>query len=1361
MKHLMLLFAALFAFVAPAGEIQDRFLYVACGLSGDRQIDETIALVRRAARQGFNGVVLQGDIQYAWLASAHDLRNLARLKAACDEVGMDLIPAIWSIGYGAMLWANPNLAAGLPVFDVPYEVSSDGSQAVFCPSSDTLVSNGDFEEVVPAKDGKGFKVPGWFVETPGEICFVDREVRASGKQSLRFELSVSGKRKDPQARACQVVKVRPNSRYRVTARLKTEGLDATYGFQIVIYTKPGKGETAGMTRQLTCNRPRIETTNDWTDMTAEISTLDYDELYVYLGSWQAREGRFWLDDVKVTELGIDKLLRRPGCPLTVRNATTGATYKEGRDFAPVPPLRNGAEKQPSMNGSVVFAIPPGSRMKPGTKLLISGYAPHRMKSDSQVSVCMSEPELYELFGKSAAAIEAAIHPRKWFLPLDEIRAGGTCAACRARNTDMAHIFGDCVTKMRKAIKRVSPKATIYMWGDQLDPKMNARDGVYMCRGTFAGSVDLVPKDIVVMHWGGALAETLEFFHAKGFRTARSRAIDGKWINGVPASVTDDYRIAKEAAGCRGFMYTTWRRDYSLEKLEAFGRLVAGEAAAPSSDGSITVSAGTCAVVVGAAAPSPVQFAAEELAGFLTRRFGGKKVPVRPAPVAGEFAFVLGTNAWSRSAGLFPERLPRDAFAVKLDLPAKRLYIAGCDDPSVNFRAKLRIGVLNFERATLFGVYDFLERFADCRFYFPGELGEIVPRADVLTLRDGLDYTSAPHYTVRRTYDGPSQYFEPADGRNPLALNRIRTRMETLTIPCCHGLNAFCFLRRFAKTHPEYFALYQGVRQTDPRIKHPGQICWSSGITEEIYRDARAYLLGESAESRGVPTMNGKGFSWNYNCSGGMYVDVMPQDSMVACQCEGCSQSRAHAADPVHNATELVWGHVVDWANRLKREGIKGNLTMMSYPPYAAVPAFDIPDNVQVMVAVTGPFSIANPAKRAKDTARVKAWADKLGHKVWLWTYPNKVASLELPGVPQFSMHAWAEYYLSMKPLVFGAFAESESDRWFYNHLNHYVFGRVMWDEHANVDQILAEYAERMFGKGTAAERMGEFIKILEDKWTYEIVGRSYDTPLGPVTEPPSDADLWGRVYSEEVLARLDRLLTEASAAAADPLASRRVALYRSEIYDRLKAASSRYLDHKRAVGRLEVLKGGRAVRLRPWIQPRDAKDLAGLAGLDLAADASVTLTGDALKFHLDCAEPRVADVLAIARKPDDRLLWQDNGIELFFNPSGDRAVFYQLIVNSEGSYADIRREVKGQTASCDNSWDAHADIKIEKKADRIVYDVSIPLSAIPEKIVSPMPVNMCRSRALKAGGRYQQYFMSSPLAAEYGDLPSFSSVDFR
>ena len=91
-----------------------------------------------------------------------------------------------------------------------------------------------------------------------ETPVVDKEAKASGRQSLRFELSASGKRECPQARAFRTIKVKPNHRYRVTARLRTEGLDTTYGFQIVVYTRPGKGEATGMTRQLTSNRPRIQ-----------------------------------------------------------------------------------------------------------------------------------------------------------------------------------------------------------------------------------------------------------------------------------------------------------------------------------------------------------------------------------------------------------------------------------------------------------------------------------------------------------------------------------------------------------------------------------------------------------------------------------------------------------------------------------------------------------------------------------------------------------------------------------------------------------------------------------------------------------------------------------------------------------------------------------------------------------------------------------------------------------------------------------------------------------------------------------------------------------------------------------------------
>ncbi|MBQ2631558.1 MAG: hypothetical protein IJG13_17915, partial [Kiritimatiellae bacterium] len=163
-RNILAPFALVAACAAMAGEIEDRFVYIGCNIGDKAHVDRAIDVVRRASKQGFNGLVVQGDIQYAWLAPERDLANLARLKSACDKAGMDLIPAIWSIGYGTMLWANPNLAAGLPVFDVPYEVSPDGSKAVFCPSPNAIVSNGDFEDVVPVKGGKGFKVQGWFVD---------------------------------------------------------------------------------------------------------------------------------------------------------------------------------------------------------------------------------------------------------------------------------------------------------------------------------------------------------------------------------------------------------------------------------------------------------------------------------------------------------------------------------------------------------------------------------------------------------------------------------------------------------------------------------------------------------------------------------------------------------------------------------------------------------------------------------------------------------------------------------------------------------------------------------------------------------------------------------------------------------------------------------------------------------------------------------------------------------------------------------------------------------------------------------------------------------------------------------------------
>jgi hypothetical protein len=230
---------------------------------------------------------------------------------------------------------------------------------------------------------------------------------------------------------------------------------------------------------------------------------------------------------------------------------------------------------------------------------------------------------------------------------------------------------------------------------------------------------------------------------------------------------------------------------------------------------------------------------------------------------------------------------------------------------------------------------------------------------------------------------------------------------------------------------------------------------------------------------------------------------------------------------------------------------------MSYIPYARIPTNDIPSNVDVFVARRGPWAEGTPiGGREKD--EVAAWHTKLGRKVALWNYPDKVDcwNLEMKDIPQLAPRAWAGYYRAVAPHVTGAFAESESDRWIYNYLNYYVFSRLCWNPDADVEAILAEHHRLMFGE--AADDMAEFFDTLERCWM-KVVAKPYDTPLGPgVCEAPSEEELWTKIYSPEVLSRLKALVSSAEAKVAPgSLEARRIALFRREYFEPLRSRGTR------------------------------------------------------------------------------------------------------------------------------------------------------------------------------------------------------------
>ena len=599
------------------------------------------------------------------------------------------------------------------------------------------------------------------------------------------------------------------------------------------------------------------------------------------------------------------------------------------------------------------------------------------------------------------------------------------------------------------------------------------------------------------------------------------------------------------------------------------------------DGPVVLRPGAVEVVRDWRACSTVRFAADEMTNFLSRALGGP-VPLVYAPTGGRtVSVVVGTNAWSRAAGVRPELLARDGYVVRAE--SNRVYVAGCDDPSVDMKALLAArkhwAFFNGERATVFAVYDFLDRFAGVRFYFPGEFGTVVPARSEIRVPPGVT-TREPDSAVREFH----QEVQP--------LSYLRLGGQSKYTPCAHGLVGLNLQERFGQAHPEWFALMRdldGVNRRMTQFRTPWFEKWQSpcfclsnaDLWEQIHDDAVAYLSGVSAKDRGVPNYwaDNKGWAWGHGCWYNEFVDVMPEDGMRPCLCPNCQA--AYAKDAAGRlveeyATELVWGRTAELGRRFLKEGVKGFLTQMAYSPYRALPSCDLPTNVLVMVAVNGPWTEGDRERRDVEDGIVRAWTGKAPGRVWLWTYPAKFALLNWPGVPQMTPKSFAAYLQRHLPNLRGMKFEAHTDKPIYNYLNDYVASKLFWDHRTDVNELLAEHDAVMFG--AAAGEMRGFYDLLEYKWIAEIASRAGGNGTGGIRRVPvSVAELWTKVYSPDVLEKCRGFFARAEKAVrpGSPQAER-VAFIRREFLEPLEAAAKRWAesaDLKREFARRAQAKG--------------------------------------------------------------------------------------------------------------------------------------------------------------------------------------------
>jgi hypothetical protein len=568
-----------------AAPYSERWLYCSSNLQVDRSVGELTALFDRAKRSGYTGILLSDyKLQVLDRVTDNYFRNVEKVKSAAAAAGLELVPAVFSIGYSnGHLAHDPNLAEGLPVLDQPYLVkgrvepakkkgpgkSSGGSRgdvrldAALDSKPAAQMRNGGLEE---ARGDQFLNFS--YQDDPGAATFADRSVFHQGRVSCRLEPgSKAGGRTAPNVRLVERVAVRPHTAYRFSAWVKTRDLAPTGSFHLLALA------TSQENRSLTFHEGGLEPTADWKKIDVVFNSLEEREVALYAGFWGEGKGTFWLDDLALEELALVNLLRRNGCPFVVKSADGKTTYQEGRDFEPVADAKLGqvpwAGEYEFEHAGASIHIMPRSRIRGGDRLRLSWYHPI-ITHGFQVMCCLSEPKLDEILLEQARRINELFQPKTFFMSHDEIRVANWCRACQDRKLTPGQLLAENVRRCTEILKSVNPRARVVVWSDMFDPHHNAVDKYYLVNGTLKGSWEGLSRDVLVANWNsGKARESLSFFADRGHKQLIAGYYDGDDLT----NFQQWDQAARNVRGVVGFMYTTWQSKYGL--LEQYGQAMRG------------------------------------------------------------------------------------------------------------------------------------------------------------------------------------------------------------------------------------------------------------------------------------------------------------------------------------------------------------------------------------------------------------------------------------------------------------------------------------------------------------------------------------------------------------------------------------------------------------------------------------------------------------------------------------------------------------------------------------------------------------------------------------------------------------------
>lgn len=473
-----------------------------------------------------------------------------------------------------------------------------------------------------------------------------------------------------------------------------------------------------------------------------------------------------------------------------------------------------------------------------------------------------------------------------------------------------------------------------------------------------------------------------------------------------------------------------------------------------------------------------QFAANELSDFIFQS-SAVAIPIvsEEEIVGNKFISIGKTSKFATlNVNIKSSDLNYDGFVIKTN--GESVYVCGDND-----------------RGTLYGIYDFLERFVGVKFLAPDET--YVPTLDTISINQ-MDIKEVPLFRQRIYYNNSIKVSALFEARTrmysdiTLINDKYGVGPEWFKGPSgtIHNIYDYVSRNEYYEEHPEFFASF-----TNNRIKEYLQddVCYTNGIDENGEIDETMDL---SVAKIALNSLKNHA----HNSPEAVFFMIGMNDFTYSfCECETCvarNKKYGSRGGTVSVFMNAMARNITEWSKTEYPEGREINIVFFAYrwietPPVIITansyePAHEhvkLENNVYVRIApITANYgySFIDEKQDPTQTQMVLGWS-AVADNLMFWDYQNQYKHylMYFPNLSYLAENIKFYKDINVVYLMNQSSYNGASD--WQSILKYYVASKLYWHPDRNVNELVDEFIKYYHGDA-AAPYIRQYIDMMEDHY---------------------------------------------------------------------------------------------------------------------------------------------------------------------------------------------------------------------------------------------------------------------------------------